>query len=771
MKTAFKIILLCILLCGGRLLAGTLEEEIGGYLSQLAAAQSLEQVDAIVQQANTHLDASRSGSSEVTRGFLQADILQARGRTCVNLWLRDKSDAALYGAARQSLLDSIDHYEQFSETADEDADRLARGLRGSAQRSSRWRNFAGYASRANYSRAWSWYALALLGDADKGEYLTQAMDYFEPFMLGGYRDNRIVQDCFLGYALCLFEDARWLQVRDLLGPARFAPDNTPPDLFKQVTLLRVRLHATLNSPLAVEWAGQLYFATRPADAGRLDPVEQQILFKRIESLARLAASPDSPDPDGYRSVLQACRRQLAGEAPQFNAVVTQLLPAAGLKTPLTCLHEATEAFAAQTCDVALQQIQAGLHMADPALELQTIADLEYLRCLCLNRLNRFSDVVRQVAAFLKTYPNDSRLPTLARIGLEAAIAAAKSGPSVVDAKTFDIFAAASDESPEMLTWYRAGFAAATGRFEEAESQLETIAPDSPVAMRCLYLKCFAVYQQSRRSDADSQTLRRAFDAAVEVGRISDRSAENWLTSAMTDLIIAVMTDCVRADLPLDQPLTIVQALDKLAPSEVKHSSGLLSAKILFLARYAEPQELRSLLDWLKTPDIEPLTDSLLAAAEILTADGSQPDRVALAAKIYSRVLEAREKTDTDVLWKLAESLRRAKRYDQAAERYRQILDADKPRVPVRVVRALALTFQAAEQYEKAAAQWKQMTRLTAPETNEWYESHYEQIQCTRLAGEHEKASQLLAYFRLKYPDPLPADWADSFAALEGGQTP
>lgn len=762
-------------------MAATLEEEIGQTLSSLSDAQTVEQVDAIIDQAKAHLDANRAGSSEVTRGFVQGDIQQARGRACVNLWLSDKTDETIRQTARQSLIQSIETYTQFSEQADEDADRLAEGLRGSAQRSSRWQNFAGYASRANYSRAWSYYALGLLEDPgnDKKTNLDQAIEYFEPFIDGGYRDNRIVQDCFLGYALCLFEQERIAEAADLLNDNRIRPDNTAPDVFKQVTLLRIRIDEKIDSPLGIAWAGGLYFQTRPADAGEYDPVEQQIALKRIESLAKLAATPDNPYAPDFLSQLQMCRQQLAAQAPQYNAAVTHILDSAGVQTALGSLQEAKAAYDAGQFQHALELTQAGLGMVEPTLEADTVVDLKYLQCLCLNKLNRYGQVVQQVQSFLKAYSQDSRLPTLSRIGMEAAIAAAKAG-QVVDADTFEQFAAvfAADEnhSPDMLAWFRAGFDAARGEFAKAERLLEGIAPDSPIVLRCLYLKSFAAYQQSRRGGSDPQALARAMAAAIAFGNAADASFEDWVCAGMFDLIVAIMDDCVRTDISIDEPMAIIKAAEKLPCLDEQRNNRLLAAKVTYLAKFDELEELRDMLRQIKNrPYQEKLANALLAAAELLTAEGADAKKTSLGADMFNLVLETGKDTApevrTAILWKLAESLRRAGRYELAAWRYQEILDADAPRIQVRVVRALAMTFQAMPDDAKAAQQWRLLTRLTSPETPDWYEAHYELIRCHHLAGDAEKAAQLLAYFRLKHPDPLPAEWVDKFAQLERGANP
>jgi tetratricopeptide (TPR) repeat protein len=776
LKNTCRIISFFFILCGYSV-AATLEEEIGGYLASLAEVRTVEQIDAIIEQAKKHLDANRAGSSEVTRGFIQGDIQQARGRACVNLWLRDKTDESTRRTARESLLSSIGTYGRYADQADEDADKLAKGLRGSVQRSSRWRNFAGYGSRANYSRAWSHHALGLLENPgqDKDDQLAQAMDFFEPFISGGYRDNRIVQDCFLGYALCLFEQDRIAEAGDLVNERRIRPDNTSPDVFKQMTLLRIRIHEKVNSPLSIELASRLYFQSRPDDAGDYDPAEQQILLKRIEALATLAAG-NNPYTADFRSQLSACRKQLARQAPQYNPAVTQMLHTAGVQTALGSLQKAKTAYDTGRFQQALDMTEDGLDIVDPALESDTVVDLQYLQCLCLNKLNKYEQVIRQVKAFLDDYPQDPRVSMLSQIGMEAVIAAAKAGQVAVSG-TFDqfatVYAADEDHAPDMLTWYRAGFDAARGRFAQAESRLDGIGADSPVALRCYYLKSFAAYQQSRQDGGNLQALTRAMDAAIAFGSAADESAEDWVCVGVFDLIIAMMADCVNADLSMVEPMAIVETAEKLLCLDDERKERLLIASAVYYAKYEEFDKLRDILSQVKKgPCQEKLADALLAAAELLTAEDAQSEKTLLGADIFKVVLEtgkdAEGRNRSVILWKLAESLRRAGRYELAVKRYQEILDADAPRVQIRVVRGLAITFQVMQDYEKAAKQWQQLTRLITPTIPGWYEAHYELIHCRQLTGDTEKAAQLLAYFRLKYPEPLPAEWADKFAAMEGG---
>lgn len=789
-------VLILLLISGWAAQAETLEVEIANRLSALSRAETLGQVDEIIEKAQEYLKSHRTGSNKVTLGFLQADIIQTHGRVYADFWLADKKkDEAVKSKAKSLLEDSISKYGGLSEQADEKAEVLVERLRGSASRSSRWREFAGYPSRANYARGWSYYSLGLLDDKGEegNENLLQAMEFFQPFLNAGYRDNRIVQDCFMGYGLCLYEMDRFSEARDLLNERRITPANTRPDAFKQITLLRIRIHEDMKSDLGVELVGRLYFQNRPGDAGDYDPVEHKIAFRRIAALAHLSASQDNPYASAYLQQLNDFRREFAGSVPQRSAKVAHILDTAGVETSLGTLRKAKETYARRNYEEALAQTQAGLELVDREFESETAVDLEYLKCLCLNELGRYGDVLLAAKAFIEDYANDSRIGVVSKIAIESVINLVKAGGEITLTE-FDALAAVyADHHPDSdmdasLLWYQASFYISKGWYSKAEELLGKSGADGPVRLRHLYLHCFAAYQQYRYGDSDPERLARAFETLVEFGRrVQVESPENWVCVGMFDLALAVMDEYVRSDASVPEPMALIEAIESFNCGDAVRQQKFLATKARFFATCGELEKLRDILQQAKRQKGDGmLNQSFLIAAELLTAQLLPTDfpnsetakaRSSLAADLFGFLLETSSQEDGDgkrrcqILWKLAESLREAGRFDLAVKRYNEILKADSPRVQARVIRGLAISHQAMGHSVQAAKHWRYLARTLGKGQPDWYEANYELIVCHRLAGDNEKAGQLLDYFYVKYTDPLPLEWASKFDQLKGEGTP
>ena len=276
------------------LIADTIEAEtsVSGKVAELIAesmdASTVDKAMEKLDLAGELLSQEAGKISELQSGFLYADIIQTKAKIYTVLWQRDLGKESTRNQARLLLQSSVEKYKMLGKQAEKDSKSIERRIRGDvdATKSGKWQQTSGYVSRANYSIAWSKYSLGIVAEneAERKEYLENAIENFSNFTESGYRQNAIIANCFRGKGLCLYELGRFYDVAKLLNYDTVTPFNTELVTFRQVSHLRMKAYQFLPSDIEVENSAKLYFDLLNQNK-ELSPIELEMAIMRRESLA------------------------------------------------------------------------------------------------------------------------------------------------------------------------------------------------------------------------------------------------------------------------------------------------------------------------------------------------------------------------------------------------------------------------------------------------------------------------------------------------------
>jgi len=777
---------------------------IDGLLSAARSAERLADAEARLADAEKLLAEEGGKLDSTERGFLHADILRIRGRVTVSAWRRDPAKPALRERARDSLLKAIEEYGALVKLCETRLEGIERRLRHTdLERNKDWRACQGYISRANYCEAWALYRLALVADGPvprKGR-LDQAIERFSSFTANGYRDHAIVTDCFLGQALCHFEMEQHFKVLELLKPAR--PDNTPADIFKRMTYLRIRAGQAYGSHLATENAARQYFDSL-GERKKLDAIELGMCLERAKCLAVLADPNENPEYHKlFRGRLDEVARLVYTHGEPWRTELGHILGTHQGASPFQCLAKARSLLQAGQYAQAVAEAEKGVRIATTATDPAVLADLRYAKAAALAGLGEHVQAFRAMVDFLRRYPTDRRAEGLCTTAV-ATGRRALIGKPPLEAKEFfgflDLLTSQFASCPEArkAAWHRGVVLLQTGQYAEARRLLEPVEPNSPVYALAQYGIAAAAVKQAEALEAagpaDPNALAELLDcSSAAVGRFLDAAGAEpkgpEAEAAPTVVDIAVATARRYLELPTPRPAAALAALasvDRLAalPDRAALKRRTLAVRAHLAAGDPEAA-MKGIAPLLGPPGesgpagadaLAGVVDPLMAEVDRLAAAGKAEaartlgEQVVRIQQLLLRDVTAGQATDRAarepaVRFRLAETLRRLGRHSEAAGHYDWLL-AHVPRGKAgAAIRGMALCREQAGRFAQASELWAELARGLEKSTEGWYEARYHWFRSLYRQGRREDARKLLAYFRLQHPKIAAADWQARFDEL------
>ncbi|GAF76729.1 unnamed protein product, partial [marine sediment metagenome] len=323
------------------------------------------------------------------------------------------------------------------------------------EKSPKWRLTCGYITRADYETAWTHYGLSLFADdeAKRSEHLQKGIEEFRKFTAEGYRDHPVIAECFLGQALCLYEQQHYFEVIQLLDIRQITSTNTPTETFRRMMYLRIRACRALPSEWNLAWTAQQYFEALPREH-QLDTIELEMALEWVRSLTSLIRSLQVSDRefqrrnktsgDPYQSSLQKRLELVAGVVYPYGdpwwAQLAELMEEVAMEAPFGCLARSRRFFEQKRYDQAFRQAQTGLRamesnhqvagsfdwnrdLQDKKVEEKLFADLRYLKAAACWNLHYWLEAHLGAREFLIHHVDDERTNQMCRSGIQAGLKA------------------------------------------------------------------------------------------------------------------------------------------------------------------------------------------------------------------------------------------------------------------------------------------------------------------------------------------------------------
>ena len=794
-----------LLVAGSVAVAGEAPDvAVARLLTRARTAKDPNDAVAAFAEAEGLLDRVGGRLDALTRGFLRADCLRARGRRAVMDCQRAGGRKSLRQAGRRTLQQAIEQYARLVELCEQRLDALEKRL---GQREPRddpeWRRLRGLISRANYSEAWSCYHLAFVAvdAADRTARLEQAIERFGSFTAREYRKHPILADCYLGQALCHHELGQHFRVLKLLAPVR--ADNTPPGPFRRMTYVLMQSARAYGSYLAAETAAKRYFDGRGA-SNELDAVELGMALERAKCLAVLADAKRNPEYHKlFAGRLAAVTDLLYARGEPWRSRLARALSAGAGAGAVASLVRARALFERGEYAAAAGEAARGLSGPASKTTPAALADLRYLRAAAeVNRREPLA-AFRAAGEFLRHHPDDRRSAGLARKAILVGRQGLGATPAVGIQEFLGVLASiekrfgAAGEFAD-LPWHRGAALLGAGRFAQAAETLTRIAPDSKVYAAAQYGLAMAGAKQAEAlarktgvaagsvlalRDRSSAAVGR-FVAAAEEGTLAEADAAR----AATVVDVGVSLAERYLDGPSPRPARALAVLDDLDRLKAWHgragwARGALRVRARALAGEADAAGtgLAKLLDDPAAAD----THNARALAEAVRTLSEAFDRLAGsdaagAARLGEQIVRARQRVVGKIerssepkvrarlgaeRLALAEMLRRLGRHVEAVGHYEWLVRNLPKARRAAAIRGLAICHEAARRYGAAAKRWEPLARRLEKNTDGWYEARYHWTWCLYRDGRHEAARRLLAYFRLQNPKIAAAQWRTAFDAL------
>ena len=781
-----------------------LETQVARLVAAARAAAAPDDAESKLKQAEKLLAERGRDVDALTRGFLGADVLRARGRIAATAWQRKGEDLILRQTAWRNLLAAVREYTRLVKVCEGHLDTLEASL-GHVDPSDnvKWQRLRGLISRANYSEAWTRYNLGLVAsDEDRRkESFEEAVERFSSFTARGYRKHAIVADCFLGQALCHYELGQHFKVLELLKPAR--RENTPAGVFRRMTFVLIQSARAYGSYLAAEDAAKRYFDGLPA-SHKLDATELAMALERARALSVLADPKQNPEFHKlFQGRLDAVAKTVYAYGEPWRGRLGRILGQHGEGSPLKSLSAARALFEQEKFAEALTEADSGLRLAESGADLAVAADLRYARAAALVNLGRPQEAFRAIAEFLRAHPSDRRTAELAGRAVPAGRQAIKADPPLPKTEFLEFLDWFEKQFPsrpeiEQLPWDRAKVLLALGRFAEAERVLAPVKAGSKMYVLAQYgLAVAAAKRVEKLLDApaaDPNAVGGLLDrSAAAVGRLVGASAGRTLTKPEQQAVDAI-ADVAAATAeryltpPAPNPAGAIALLDRiesLGKGDAAAARRHRALRVRALVRQGKIEEASQLLEGLlKAPEagaadavtfsaiLAPLIsafDGLAASGKADAAErlGEQIVRMqrALVSHVESSSAPSVREQGVSAVMALAETLRKLGRPAEAAGEYRKVVDRLPRARAGEAIRGLALCLEESKRYATAAEQWSLLANGLKKRSQPWYEARYHWIWCLYRQGRWERARKLLTYFRLQNPKIEIDKWRMAFDAL------
>jgi len=789
-------------LCGAAGGQEALEGRIGRLLTEARAAPSVALAETKIRQAEKLL-ADQAGTLDQTdRAFLRADILRSRGRVGVIAWQRDPTDAKLRTGAGKHLTEAVETYGRLVKACEDRLDQIevALGSRDPSK-NEQWRRFNGLVSRANYCEAWSRYNLGLLAADEKQrqERLGKAIELFSSFTAAGYRKHAIVADCFLGQALCLYEQRHYFRVLELLKPAR--PENTPPAVFKRMTYLRIKAGQAYHKYYETEQSAKQYFDALPA-GHKLDAVELGMAVERARCLAVLADAKRNPEYYKlFRGRLDEVSKTIYRHGEPWRTELAKALGKSTDATPFGCLTRARASFTARKFDEAADWAEKGIAAAGAETEAAVLGDLRY--ALAAARLNgsQWLKAYQAAERFLVHHAADRRAATVVNSGLQAGLKAMKADPPLPPERFGQFLAMLRQQFPthaevRKLPWYQAQLALAAGRFDRAEQLLTAVPAGSPIYLEAQYGLALAAAKQAEpligKPDAAKKAVVLLDRAAAAIGRFLAAAGKAPVgDKQLIEAAVGVAVTAARWNLQLAAPrpaeaLRLLDRLDATAAVARRAGARRLAIRVQALVASGRMAEAAGHVDQMllaSSAGKGAAADTLAQIAQPLSAEvdrllsAGQTDAAKRlgrqVAEIHDRLLRHVQQSEEASIRsqepaareQLAALLVKLDRPIDALPHYKWLTEKTPRAKAGRAMRGLADCYERTRQYTLAAGQWGILARGLKKDTEPWYEARYHWIWCLHKQGESARARKVMRYFRLQHPTIASGPWRQRFDEL------
>lgn len=786
---------------------------IGQLLEQAVAASTEELAEQKLSEAEEQYKAARRKLQRMELDFLAADLERTRGRIRLIAWQRDENQTARRAEAAGHLEQALKAYRDLATEAGEQAAEMElRENRQALEKNKKYRELGGYLSRARYALAWTLYNLGLLTNgADRVALFEQAIEHFERFTSGGYRDHPVVADCFLGQALCHYELGRDDRVIAQLQPAE--PAHTPEATFKRMTFLRLKTFQRMHRYRQLHEAAERYFADRPPGQ-RLDEVELGMVVEWARGLAVLAGDPNSnPYHARYRERLDQVTTMVQPYGESWQRAMIQAAGGRAGGEALDSLEAARKAFADGRYAEAQADAENGLALlAQQQLAGDTLAaDLRYLRAAAAWNLEQWLMAYRSADEFLRRHGSDWRSETLLSHAFEAGVKALKTEPALPPEQFLAFLDFAEERFSNQpivgrFAWQRANLFFEAGRYREAEEVLTQVPVDSPLYRRVQYGLAVVALRQADAlnteeiSPDDPSLIALLNQSAAAIKRYTLAASADLPVSAYPEarsVVDVALRTAGRYLEPAQPDTAAVQALIRDVETLLKilHDPGYAADQRLTLAmgmqwldgriesanKYFETLLSRRTDRAGSDPQLAAMADVLERQYDQRIADGNETDARQLAeplVRMYTALLESVSRASAAeargrkiaLRRRLALNLRRLGRDPEALGHYEWLFRQVPDHLPLEqagdVLQGLGQGYEAVGRYDQALEPWRLLAQGLKENTGGWYEAQYHMIRCHQRAGRPEHAEKLLALLRLRQPRIESTQWRKRLEALD-----
>ena len=796
---------LAVLMAHTPIVAEPVVEQIFKLQKEAIACPNKESAFDKLDQAEGLLRRSRGAFDRLEYDFQDSEMARTRALVCIALWQRNRKDTRLRDEGRGWLTKVLDNYERLAQHYENEADAIEQKLGVSElERHKRYKTVVGNISRANYKKAWTEYVLGISTDKpdDREGHLNRALDKFLSLTANGYRNDPIVADCFVGRARCLYELKRYFEVTVLLESDKITASNTTPDVFKRVTELRIKAYQALSRHLEAEDCALLYFDSLPDDP-TLDVTELEMAVAWARSLAILLGNPDLNRFHGtYEKRVEKVGKWLSSYGEPWRSKLARVLSDSGVESPIGGLERAREHFGQKRYKDAWREAEAGLEAASKTTGAQDLcAELRYIRFAARWNGGSWPQAHRAAADFLRRHPKDRRAADICRMAIRSGIMALDASPSL-DAATLLQFLEFAEKNfphvPEVqkAPWYKGHLLLQEGRYPAAKEILEAITPDSPVYRQAqldlarICLKQAEVAEKAREGHTKDLAVLYV-GAADALGRFADKTIEPGSEAdaaearSALELAVAIADQLLRLD--SSDPNAVLAFIERIEPLHDiagKSESRLLAVRIeAQLLAGDTDAALDGIDDLLEHEPSDPhVAQAVVNISHRLEqirpgsagseAQAEAVDGMLVRAYIFllnhidkSKVEEMRARKSAVRLC-LADCYVRMQNPSQAINHYQWCVNNTPTQKVGGAIRGLAMAYEQTARYDLAVQQWRTLYTRMERRTNEWIEAGYHLIWCHIRAGNHERASQVLAQFRMLCPRSELGEWDLKFEALE-----
>ena len=805
----FILVLFSISFSSGVVLGGGLEEDIKGMLAEIIAEGDIEKAEQKGDLARQILS-SRSRTVDVLAGsFLEADIKQAMAKRYIAEMKTDPENAEWPRQADLMLQWCVGAYDQLAEYAGKASDDISRRLKDEdIQSNSRWRQVRGYISRAKYSLAWCYYYLGVIaGDRKiKGDYYDRSIGLFNAFTRGGYKNNSIITDCFIGKALCLIDIGDHYAASRLLEEVKGAETGDSKAFFKRIMFLRIQSYAAIGANVDVVILARQYFRTL-ADDHTLDSVDIEIAVMRLKSLVILSReNRRNPYYKSFRKQFDKVCRQAFAYGGQLAAKTAQVLEDHGIVTAASTVNQAGRYYSEGRYRDSLAKIDEGLALAAIKDDREQFADLEYLRIACFAKLGRLDKAFAYARDFTRQHIDDDRFADAAQIAFQTAgdyrdnIDAAARLPFDKEMMEYFDYIAENIDKKQAATveLAKAAFLLEKEWALQAGKVLDRIDTEMLEGGRFyeyLYVRFMTDIKAAAEKDSPGMTKDLPEKAILYLNRYAQArksGIEKWQMYCMPMLQAALMAAgevMANETAAADRILKVVDALERLECAGDDFEVRLLALRIEVYALNEDLPGISALLKEIintETGREEIIAPAIANVGRVLETKHSQitessdSDQMAAAKEIGRKLyklydflygyLKSNSEKDFrehagQIHRKLAQSMLLTGRFEEAVGVYGRLTADESGQSDGELMTGLARALQAAGSFDQAGDVWGRLAGGLKKETPMWFESNYRWIECYLLAGKVDQAGKIKDYYLLKYENILPAHWQEKFKDL------